>query len=68
MPSAWRETRPASVTVVDASAAAGGFALAPADVVVRDADGVLPSGKYTLSVRSNRLVLSFAQGTCILFR
>ena len=68
VPAGWRDTRPASVTVVDASGATGGFALAPADVVVRDADGALPSGKYTLSVRSNRLVISFAQGTCILFR
>ena len=68
VPSAWRETRPASVTAVDASGVTGGFALAPANIVVRDADGELPSGKYTLSVRSNRLVISFAQGTCILFR
>ena len=68
IPVSWKKYRAAPITVIDASGAADAFPGGVAGITFVDADGIVDSGKYELSVTDGKLLLDFRKGMTVIVR
>ena len=68
IPVSWKKYRADPITVIDASGAADAFSGGVAGITFVDADGIVDSGKYELSVKDGKLLLDFRKGMTVIVR